>query len=170
MLTPSDVSAVREEFGLSFAEFGERLAPHRPAPDTGIPYTRGYLSNVCKGRVPISESFAQAVRDFRTAERMRVEGFRASHVGDIPVHELLEEVGQIQEVGNGSIKMILVVRSGHPELVQLGEVAAPVQGGAALCAHPECKTRFVRVVPNQKYHAEACRLAHYQLMKEQARR
>src|SRR5690606_12753990 len=165
MISPNDlVDALEGKFpkrdhALTYEELGKALAPHRKGRYPGTPFGRSYISNLIAGRQPITKDFQDAFLSWRRAEIERLDGFRSYNVDGLGIDELLQEVGQIQEIGEGPIKGLFIYRSIHPELIRLNGLGHPIQynGEYRRCAWNNCNIEFIprswnHIVCNRTWH------------------
>ena len=136
-VTPEMIRMVREALGQSQSQFGETLwtAIHGPRRNGQLPYSRGYISKLERGKKEITPQIARGVLAIvaRLDGADEVQAWAREAEGLLAVHEL------------------------PPGTVVLGQ--------ARRCALPGCPVVFVPTHPRQKYHSRECARSARQLRK-----
>lgn len=135
---------------LQLSELGEALAPHRQGRYPGQAYGKSAISNILAGRQAITQDFADAFHSWRAEEVSRLHDFKQLNIDGIPLEEMFSETSQIQAIGQGKPRMLLVVRE-YTGLVNLNGVASPVQFDGDLFKCEGCGKTTVKRSWNQHF-------------------
>jgi hypothetical protein len=160
MITTKDIQDAlngtnpKRERKLTMQELGEAIAPHRQGRTPGVAYGKAAISNMLTGKIPISGDFADAFHSWRAEDTSRLSDFKQLNIDGVPLEEMFSETSQIQVIGTGKPRMLVVVRE-FTGLVNLNGVATPVQYDGDLFKCEGCGKPTVKRSWNQT-HCKKC--------------
>jgi len=143
----------KRERKLTLEELGAALGPHRQGRYPGQAYGKAGISNILAGRQIITQDFADAFHSWRAEEISRLHDFKQLNIDGVPLEEMFSETSQIQVIGDGRPRMLVVVRE-YVGLVHLNGIAKTVKFNGEVFKCEGCQSPTVKRSWNQRYCGE----------------
>lgn len=149
--TAQSLASLRGQLGLSQAELGKRLAPHRDGRYLDQPYSRAFISSAEAGKAAYwSADFMQALDSFVASMRSGQENFRTISI-DVEDVMMFMVDGKLSIIGDGKLRGVVGYGEiGDDEAIFIvnnaPKLMTPLTGR---CEH--CGSVYARRSPRQKY-------------------
>lgn len=102
---------------LSLSELGRRLAAHRQGMAAGQPYRKQTIAIYLETPGKQGPDFEEAFLSWRAAERMRQQGLHVRYENGMTVDEMIDEAGQVIQLGDNPVAYILVIGQLSPNAI-----------------------------------------------------